>query len=89
MNRLLFIGLALLGLLPACGEQQQLDSATALPAGFEPCTEPRPEVCTLHYQPVCGYFPAASAKTYSNACSACADTAVLGWKAEACAEQAS
>jgi len=51
------------------------------------CTEPRPEVCTMDYQPVCGQRQLSGVerwKTYSNACTACADAAVVGYKEGAC-----
>ena len=46
------------------------------PADATPCTDPRPEVCTQHYDPVCGERDDGSRQTYSNACAACADTRV-------------
>ena len=51
------------------------------------CTEPRPEVCTMDYTPVCGLRNVAGKeewKTYSNACSACSNPAVTGYKKYAC-----
>jgi len=51
------------------------------------CTEPRPEICTREYFPVCGHTSANDSwKTYGNACSACADPEVEGWVAGACPE---
>lgn len=54
------------------------------------CEEPRPEMCTMDYRPVCALrdtgircvtTPCDSAewKTYSNACSACSDKDVIGF----------
>ena len=40
------------------------------------CPEPRPELCTQQYEPVCGQFSSGVSKTYSNWCSACSDIAV-------------
>ena len=48
------------------------------------CEDPRPQVCTLQYDPVCGFTSADKYKTYSNACSACSDAAVTGHRPGAC-----
>ena len=50
-----------------------------------PCEEPRPEMCTMHYDPVCGVRDDGGKKTYSNACVACSDSAVIGYTEGACA----
>jgi hypothetical protein len=42
------------------------------------CTDPRPEVCTANYLPVCGVRSDQTTKTYANACSACSDLDVAG-----------
>ena len=39
------------------------------------CTDPRPQMCTRDYRPVCGTRD-ADRKTYGNGCEACADAAV-------------
>jgi hypothetical protein len=44
------------------------------------CTEPRPEICTLEYMPVCG----DNGQTYGNKCGACADNAVSEWTQGEC-----
>lgn len=49
------------------------------------CTGPRPQVCTYEYRPVCGRRESAW-KTYGNACSACADEKVSGYKSGECPE---
>jgi hypothetical protein len=59
------------------------------------CQTPRPQVCTLNYLPVCAErdtgircitapCPSTERKTYSNACSACADLKVLGYRPAKC-----
>ena len=52
---------------------------------FVACQEPRPEICTMDYVPVCGVLEGGGKKTYSNACVACSDTAVNGYTEGACA----
>ncbi|MGB5275568.1 MAG: hypothetical protein WBO73_14365 [Gammaproteobacteria bacterium] len=52
-----------------------------------PCTEPRPEVCTMDYNPVCATRQLSGIerwKTYSNACTACSDVTVIGYRKGAC-----
>ena len=50
------------------------------------CEDPRPQVCTMDYRPVCATLEDGSVKTYSNGCGACADMAVISWVENACAE---
>ena len=59
------------------------------------CTNPRPEICTREYMPVCGTrdtgvrcfttpCPSTELKTYSNKCDACSDKKVLSYTPEKC-----
>jgi len=58
----------------ACAQQP----AQPPPApGMATCTEPRPQVCTRDYRPVCGTKRDGTRQTYGNACSACADANVV------------
>jgi hypothetical protein len=50
------------------------------------CEEPRPQVCTMDYRPVCASLAGGGWKTFSNGCGACADSSVEGWREGACAE---
>ncbi|WP_101758144.1 hypothetical protein [Oceanicoccus sp. KOV_DT_Chl] len=59
------------------------------PANLTACTEPRPQVCPMHYVPVCATLNDQQQKTYSNDCSACSDVTVVAYQANACAPQAS
>jgi alkaline phosphatase D len=48
------------------------------------CTDPRPQVCTMDYRPVCGQLNDGSFKTYSNGCTACSDLLVTAYEEGAC-----
>ncbi|MFQ5544718.1 MAG: hypothetical protein ACE5FE_01950 [Acidiferrobacterales bacterium] len=52
--------------------------------GLTQCSQPRPQVCTREYVPVCGRRASSEWKTYSNACAACSDWGVVGYKLNAC-----
>jgi hypothetical protein len=54
--------------------------------GLLPCEEPRPEMCTMQYDPVCGALEGGDSKTYSNACVACSDRAVFGYSEGPCSD---
>jgi hypothetical protein len=48
------------------------------------CPEPRPQICTQEYRPVCAKLQDGGFKTYSNGCSACTDPSVTGYREGAC-----
>ena len=52
---------------------------TPTPTLVTQCTEPRPQVCTMEYAPVCATLAAGGKKTYSSGCNACADDSVSGY----------
>ncbi len=62
------------------------------------CSEPRPQMCTMDYTPVCAQrdtgircvttpCPASEWKTYSNGCSACSDPDVSGYRTGPCDDE--
>lgn len=51
-----------------------------------PCTDPRPELCTMQYAPACASLAAGGFRTYASACNACADSAVTGYQNGPCSE---
>lgn len=51
-----------------------------------PCTEPRPQVCTMEYAPACGELAKGGWREYASACNACADAAVTGYLNGPCPE---
>ncbi len=75
---LLSILFAIVALLNACA------SITSQPGVDQVCTEPRPEICTMNYLPVCGVRIGQMSKTYSNGCSACSDSEVVGYSMGEC-----
>ena len=60
-------------------------SSQADPAGT-PCTEPRPQACTMEYLPVCAMLASGGEKTFSNGCAACSDAGIESWIDGACPE---
>ena len=79
---------ALFFLLAACsGTQQaaQVSSAeTADGVNVVACSEPRPEMCAQIYLPVCGQHVDGTQQTYPNACDACAQASVTGYRDNRC-----
>ena len=49
-----------------------------------PCKDPRPQMCTMDYNPVCGISKDDSKKSYSNGCSACSDSEVVEYYLGTC-----
>ncbi|MEP5567138.1 MAG: hypothetical protein ABJN62_04830 [Halioglobus sp.] len=50
------------------------------------CAEPRPQVCTMEYAPVCADLVAGGNKQYASGCNACADDSVSGYLNGECPE---
>ncbi len=48
------------------------------------CEEPRPQICTREYDPVCAALKDGSIKTGSTGCTSCSDPEVVGYKKGAC-----
>jgi len=57
------------------------------PADWTECTDPRPQVCTFHYLPVCGFDADGNQATFGNDCSACADPKIIGHVPGACPDE--
>jgi len=53
------------------------------------CTVPRPQICTRDFRPVCAKKSDGTFKTFSNACTACSDPAVIGHREGKCEEEKS
>ena len=94
---LLFGSLLSLFALSGCSRSDAQEAiATPVIAGaFTSCREPRPEICYEVYAPVCATrdsgircvttpCPSQEQAVYSNDCTACADSRVMGYVAVEC-----
>lgn len=68
----------------ACAQTSVVEETVSSRPVLVVCEEPRPQVCTMQYDPVCGLTGNNQYKTYSNACSACSDVSVSGHIPGAC-----
>lgn len=68
-----------------CAKSPATTERVDIRAGYVACAEPRPEACTMQYDPVCGEMTDGRSETYSNACVACSDRLVAGYLKGACA----
>ncbi len=48
------------------------------------CMEPRPQICTMEYIPVCATLRNGTRRTYSSGCTACADPNVTSYQPDRC-----
>ncbi|MEP4486997.1 MAG: hypothetical protein ABJ013_15305 [Halioglobus sp.] len=70
----------LVSVLGACATPE----ATTPPTTLTQCTAPRPQVCTMQYEPVCANLVKGGTAEYSSGCNACADDAVGGFEKGQC-----
>ncbi len=76
-----FLGLTALTLLiSACASKPEPIERTL-------CEDPRPQVCTMEYNPVCALRISGQWATYSSPCNACADDKVFSFLPAACPEE--
>jgi hypothetical protein len=68
--------------LGACARSNP--NPASAPGSPTACTDPRPQICTADYTPVCAQLKDGQLKTYSNACSACADVGVVAHNPSTC-----
>ncbi len=68
----------------ACAQSSAVEETVSSQPVLVACEEPRPQLCTMQYDPVCGLTANNQYKTYSNACSACSDASVSGHSPGAC-----
>jgi hypothetical protein len=48
------------------------------------CMEPRPQICTMEYLPVCADLRAGAKRSYASGCVACSDANVVGYRPDRC-----
>ena len=69
-------------LLTACGSADPKPGRTPQ-ARLHHCPDPRPQACTMDYNPVCGVV-GDETKTFANGCTACSEGKVKGFYLGAC-----
>ena len=77
-------GMGIAALALALGACAGADSEAPAADPFTACTAPRPQVCTMVYDPVCATLDAGGRADYASPCNACADDAVAGWERGLC-----
>lgn len=72
--------------LSACAGNREYQPAVMEPTmlSMTECEAPRPQACTLIYDPVCGATKNGVRKTYASDCTACSDKNVTGFEKGAC-----
>ena len=75
-------------ILAGCGNRALQPAPAAEPevSPIVACTDPRPEMCTMQYDPACASLVTGGVRTYPSGCSACADEAVAGYRSGPCSE---
>ena len=67
----------------------EVPPSVEVPPDLAQCVDPRPQLCTQDYRPVCGVRDAGASTertTYGNACTACSNADVLGYSEGMCEE---
>ena len=79
---LFFLSLLLVTCATTSNEKNDINEPGALDLII--CEEPRPQICTREYNPVCGKLQDGSTVTGSTGCTSCSDPKVVGYKMGAC-----
>ena len=75
----------LVGVIAAgCAQTPPAEETASAPPDLVLCEDPRPQICTAIYDPVCALTADNSYKTYASDCSACGDANVSGYIPGAC-----
>jgi len=67
-----------------CASSHAATEDSAVTGNITACTDPRPQICTREYRPVCANLSDGSTKTYATGCTACSDPKVSGYRDLAC-----
>lgn len=79
-----FVGIALISGCASAVEKQPPVSSTS--ENCVVCKDPRKDICTREYRPVCGRLSNGSVKTYSNPCTACSHAEVVSYTPGPCSQ---
>ena len=84
MNKGVFWIVLMASLMVACGSSQS-GPGRVPQERLHRCPDPRPEICTMDYNPVCAAI-GDEVQAFSNGCTACSDKKVKGFYLGACPE---
>ena len=70
--------------MAGCAKSPAKDTQADIGVEYTACTEPRPEMCTMQYDPVCARMKDGQRKTYASDCSACSDQLVIAYTLGEC-----
>ena len=76
--------LLLILVIGGCASSHETTGGSAVTGNITACTEPRPQICTREYRPVCAMLADGSTLTYATGCTACSDQRVSGYRDLAC-----
>jgi hypothetical protein len=82
-GKAIFLVLASL-LITACAAQNTNDINAPGALDLILCQEPRPQICTHEYRPVCATLKDGSRQTGATGCTSCSDNEVVGYRKGAC-----
>jgi hypothetical protein len=68
----------------AADPEKQKSQTTEPPPDLVQCMEPRPQICTMIYLPVCATLRDGTTRTYASDCVACSDPNVVGYRPNQC-----
>jgi len=80
----IFSAILLLVLVTGCTSSHETTEGTVVTSTMTACAEPRPQICTREYRPVCAQLADGRFKTHATACTACSSAAVSAYKDGAC-----
>ncbi len=70
-------------LVSACVVSNEKNTGSSIP-DLIACKDPRPQICTSEYNPVCAMRKDGSKKTEATGCTACSDPDVVGYVMGVC-----
>jgi len=82
INKVVFL-ILLSALVSACAAYDKKTADLSI-SKLTVCNEPRPQICTREYNPVCATYKGGSKKTSATGCTACSDPEVIGYVMAAC-----
>ncbi|MBA6411668.1 hypothetical protein H2508_00850 [Parahaliea sp. F7430] len=74
----------LLFLMACSAAEPQPQPKPPLQSSLVSCTSPRPQVCTMEYDPVCAVLEGDTEQDYSSPCNACAHDLVISYVKGSC-----